>query len=138
MWLLGIEFRTSALSSWPCSLTPCWLPPKDLFIIIHKYTVAVFRHTRRGRQISLRVVVSWNLNSGPLEEQLVLLPAEPSHQPVKVICLFVCLFVYLFIYLMQVHCSCFQAPQKRVADLITDGCEPPCGCGDLNSGPLEE
>jgi hypothetical protein len=29
---------------------------KDLFIIIHKYTVVVFRHTRRGHQISLRVV----------------------------------------------------------------------------------
>jgi hypothetical protein len=39
---------------------------KDLFIIIHKYTVAVFRH------------------------------------------------------------------QKRVSDLITGGCEPPCGCWDLN------
>ena len=21
---------------------------------------------------------------------------------------------------------------------ITDGCEPPCGCRELNSGPLEE
>jgi hypothetical protein len=21
---------------------------------------------------------------------------------------------------------------------ITDGCEPPCGCWELNSGPLEE
>jgi hypothetical protein len=27
--------------------------PKDLFIIKCKYTVAVFRHTRRGSQISL-------------------------------------------------------------------------------------
>jgi hypothetical protein len=25
-----------------------------------------------------------------------------------------------------------------VSDLITDGCEPPCGCWDLNSGPLED
>jgi hypothetical protein len=24
------------------------------------------------------------------------------------------------------------------SDPITDGCEPPCGCWDLNSGPLEE
>jgi len=23
-------------------------------------------------------------------------------------------------------------------DPVTDGCEPPCGCWDLNSGPLEE
>ena len=28
--------------------------------------------------------------------------------------------------------------QKRAPDLITDGCEPPCGCWELNSGPLEE
>jgi hypothetical protein len=28
--------------------------------------------------------------------------------------------------------------QKRASDLITDGCQPPCGCWDLNSGPLEE
>ena len=58
---------------------------KDLFIIC-KYTVAIFRHTRRGCQISLRVVVShhvvagiWRL-LGPSEEQSVLLPAEPSLQ----------------------------------------------------------
>jgi hypothetical protein len=25
-----------------------------------------------------------------------------------------------------------------VTDLITDGCEPPCGSWDLNSGPSEE
>jgi hypothetical protein len=31
---------------------------KDLFIIISKYTVAVFRHSRRGHQISLQMVVS--------------------------------------------------------------------------------
>jgi hypothetical protein len=27
---------------------------------------------------------------------------------------------------------------QRVSDLIQDGCEPPCGCWDLNSGPSEE
>ena len=30
------------------------------------------------------------------------------------------------------------AGQKRAPDIITDGCEPPCGCWELNSGPLEE
>ena len=30
------------------------------------------------------------------------------------------------------------AGQKRAPDLITDGCEPPCSCWELNSGPLEE
>jgi hypothetical protein len=28
--------------------------------------------------------------------------------------------------------------QKRASDPITDGCEPPCGYWELNSGPLEE
>ena len=27
---------------------------------------------------------------------------------------------------------------ERAPDLITDGCEPPCSCWELNSGPLEE
>jgi hypothetical protein len=32
-----------------------------------------------------------------------------------------------------------QTHQKRASsDPITDGCEPPCGCWELNSGPLEE
>jgi hypothetical protein len=37
-----------------------------------------------------------------------------------------------------VHCSCLQILQKRESDLVTDGCEPPCGCWDLNSGLSEE
>jgi hypothetical protein len=28
--------------------------------------------------------------------------------------------------------------EKRASDPITDGCELPCGCWELNSGPLEE
>jgi hypothetical protein len=62
---------------------------KDLFIylfIICKYTVAVFRHTRRGHQISLWVVVSHHVVAGIWTLDLrkssrVLLPTEPSHQP---------------------------------------------------------
>jgi Na+-transporting NADH:ubiquinone oxidoreductase subunit NqrD len=46
--------------------------------------------------------------------------------------------IFLFYYFMWVHGSCFQTHQKRASDSITDGCEPPCGCWDLNSGPLEE
>jgi hypothetical protein len=47
-------------------------------------------------------------------------------------------FKDLFIICIWVHCSCLQIPQKRASDPITDGCEPPCGCWELNSGPLEE
>jgi hypothetical protein len=39
---------------------------------------------------------------------------------------------------MQVHCHYLQTHQKWASDPITDGCEPPCGCWELNSGPLEE
>jgi hypothetical protein len=28
--------------------------------------------------------------------------------------------------------------QKRASDPIIDGSEPPCGCWELNSGPLEK
>jgi hypothetical protein len=27
---------------------------------------------------------------------------------------------------------------QKASDPIIDGCEPPCGCWELNSGPLEE
>jgi hypothetical protein len=39
------------------------LAPAQRFIIF-KYTVAVFRHTRRGRQISLRMIVSHHVVAG--------------------------------------------------------------------------
>jgi hypothetical protein len=42
----------------------CSLLSKDLFIIINKYTVAVFRCSRGRRQISLRVVVSHHVVAG--------------------------------------------------------------------------
>jgi hypothetical protein len=47
------------------------------------------------------------------------------------------LFIYLFIY-YKYTVAVFRHSRKRTSDLITDGCEPPCGCWDLNSGPLEE
>jgi hypothetical protein len=54
---------------------------EDLFII-YKYTVAVFRHPRRGCQISLPMVVSHHVVAGmSSEEQLLLLTAKPSFQP---------------------------------------------------------
>jgi hypothetical protein len=51
------------------------------------------------------------------------------------------LFIYLFIYLFIIckyTVAVFRQHQKRASDLITGGCEPPCGCWDLNFGPLEE
>jgi len=37
---------------------------KIYLFIIYKYTVAVFRHTRRGHQISLQMVVSHHVVAG--------------------------------------------------------------------------
>jgi hypothetical protein len=53
MWLLGIEF-----------LGPLLAALAQRFIIIHKNTVADFRCTSRGHQISLRVVVSHHVVAG--------------------------------------------------------------------------
>jgi hypothetical protein len=63
-----------------------------------KNTVAVFRCARRGHQISFKDGCEppcgcWDLNSGPSEEQSVLLTAGPSLQPLGF--LFVC-FVLFF------------------------------------------
>jgi len=51
-----------------------------------------------------------------------------------------CFFFFkdLFIYYIYKYTVAVQTHQKRASDLITDGCEPPCGCWELNSGPLEE
>ena len=47
--------------------------------------------------------------------------------------------IYLFIYYVyNILSVCMPAGQKRAPDLITDGCEPPCGGWELNSGHLEE
>ena len=52
---------------------------------------------------------------------------------------FILLFLKdLFISCIWVHCHCLQTHQKRASDSITDGCEPLCGCWDLNSGPRTE
>jgi hypothetical protein len=45
--------------------------------------------------------------------------------------------VYLFVYMTALS-ACMPAWQKRASDPITDGCKPPWGFWELNSGPLEE
>jgi len=53
-----------------------------------------------------------------------------------------CFFFFLFffkIYLFYVYeyTVAVLRHQKRTSGPITDACEPPCGCWELNSGPLE-
>ena len=52
------------------------------------------------------------------------------------VCLFV-LKIYLF-YVCAYTVIVFRHTRRRHTDPITDGCEPPCGCWELYSGPLEE
>jgi hypothetical protein len=49
------------------------------------------------------------------------------------------LFIYLFVYLLNMHVLSAYVPtcQKRASDPFTDGCQPLCGCWELNSGPLK-
>jgi hypothetical protein len=49
-----------------------------------------------------------------------------------------CVWGWFFYFLRFIYYMYAQTHQKRASDLFTDGCEPPCGCWDLNSGPLEE
>ena len=39
---------------------------------------------------------------------------------------------------MNILLACVPEGQKMTSDLITGGYETPCGCWQLNSGPLEE
>jgi hypothetical protein len=45
----------------------------------------------------------------------------------------ICLF-YVYEYTVAIF---RHTHQKRASNLITDGCEPPCGCWELSSGPLK-
>jgi hypothetical protein len=56
----------------------------------------------------------------------------------RFICLFVC-FQLMYLYFMRIAVLPTCISCVRVSDLgITDSCELPCGCWELNSGPLEE
>jgi hypothetical protein len=46
-------------------------------------------------------------------------------------------FKDLFMYMSGLP-ACTASFQKRASDPIIDGCEAPCGCWELNSGPLEK
>jgi hypothetical protein len=91
---------------------------KDLFIILCKYTVAVFRHTRRGSQILLQMVVSHHVVAGIWTLDLrkssrVLLPTEPSHQPLFYLYMYV--FTCLCVFVPHVHAYYSQRSNESVS-----------------------
>jgi hypothetical protein len=56
--------RTGSVKSALWHHLPALFFLKILFMIIHKYTVAVFKCARRGHQVSLWVVVSHHVVAG--------------------------------------------------------------------------
>ena len=47
-------------------------------------------------------------------------------------------FLNIYLLYLWVQCRYLQTHQKRASDPMTDGRELPCGCWELNLGPLEE
>jgi hypothetical protein len=63
VWVLGTEFGSSVRAA-NFFFFKIYFFLKIYLFIICKYTVVVFRHTRRGHQISLQVVVSHHVVAG--------------------------------------------------------------------------
>jgi hypothetical protein len=94
---------------------------KDLFIIIHKYTVYLQTCKKRASDLITGGCEPpcdcWDLNSRPSEEQSVLLHAEPSHQSLFLIliyvyvcvsaCMHACIYVCMFV------CICTGGYKRR-------------------------
>jgi hypothetical protein len=79
MWLLGIELRTYACSG-PNQIDlflDVFLDVSTLWLSLDTQEEVIRSHYRGCEPLC----GCWYLNSGPSEEQSVLLPAEPSHQP---------------------------------------------------------
>jgi hypothetical protein len=121
LWVLGAKpsFSTRASSALNhCHLSTC---PLVVFVVGGLFWFFIF--------------------GGPYWPQI---HKDPSASSSQVLILKICPtmscfnFLKTFILCTRVRCSCLQTHQKRASDLITDGCEPPCGCWDLNLGPLEE
>jgi len=89
-----------------------------------------FRLKGMNASTSLNTVLAWNIFFSPKCSSGKLSTCKSNITHYKKL--------DLFILYMRVHCSCLQTHQKRASDPITDGYEPPCGCWELNSGPLEE
>jgi hypothetical protein len=69
------------------------------------------------------------------------LPREFCHNDKKTKTLMISFFFFFFkkiYYVYNILPACMLVHQKGAPDLITGGCEPPCGCWDLYSGPLEK
>ena len=83
--LLSLPFSSSSSSS-PSSSSFFFFKKRIIHLLyVYAYTVAVFRHMKRSSDPITDgcgpLCGCWELNSGPQEEQSVLLTSEPSLQP---------------------------------------------------------
>jgi len=98
---------------------------KIYLFYVYEYAVAVFRHTRRGHQISLQMIESHHVFSGIWTQDLwksrqsVLLTIEPSPQPhnqnfknfiywfiLFSVCMYVCVYVCVHECVYACMCVC--------------------------------
>jgi hypothetical protein len=72
--------------------------------------------------------------------QIPFRPPPPSSSSFCLFCFFFLLLLFLLLLLLLLfYVSVLSLhTQKRESDPIIDSCEPPCGCWELDSGPLEE
>lgn len=64
----------------------------------------------------------------------------PKLSPRIAIPVFLCYMkeVWLSFFFFSILKFFMSSHERRASDSITDGCEPPCGCWELNLDPLQE
>lgn len=89
---------------------------------------------------SFIICVYWGQVSCWIQSWLVLVNCR-IHSSLFV-CLFLCVWLFAYCLYMWTSCSPITCPsQKKLSDPgigVMGSCEPPCGCWNLNPGPLQE
>ena len=87
MWLLGTEYFLRPLLTLidPALSAPLTVDQRFIYCHTEVYCSCLQMYQKRASGLIMGgckpPCVCWELNSGPSEEQSVLLPTEPSHQP---------------------------------------------------------
>jgi hypothetical protein len=89
-------------------------------------------------QIRLLLLIFFSSRgSDVLTLYLPLCPASPHRSPASIFFFLFFFKIYLFI-ICKYTVAVFRHTRRGHQISVTGGCEPPCGCWDLNFGPLEE
>jgi hypothetical protein len=156
---VGVEFKQSYLPTTRCGCFPGWtigslllIKQEELnFTAKRKRTVGVFliypflmcptfcvisSHHYKNMSDLITIIFVALVFYFEIRFQIVQTHLSPCRQEwPSTLYIYMNIYIYIYIY---IHCSCLQTLQKRASDLIMDGCEPPCGHWNLNSGPSEE